>query len=407
MISKRSRHSLDGEIIKLRRGLAIYKTHASPYYFARILDKRTKKYIIRSTKESSRIQARDVAEELATSLLSKQEIISNEHTFDYYTDRMLKRAEIGIAQGTKNPQYLRVVNGVIDNPNYGLRKFFTGVDVRKIRTKEYQEYVDFVFKIKKDLSPSSVHKITSVLRNILKVARDDGVIDDVPATPRVRQQDNPRPFFKFAPLVSPEHDAWEQLKKSALKLAEEKLVVRGKQITEELYDLILFVVHSFVRPVSSELYNLTHGDVTIADKPKRLILTIKKGKTGFRTSITMPAAVSVYERIKKRNPGYKSTDYLFFPNASSRGLAQKIIETQFRAVLDHVENELGPDAVKGHTLYSLRHTAICMRLVLSGGKVNIYNLAKTAGTSVEQIERFYARNLPMSAELARNLHTFE
>ncbi len=59
-----------------------------------------------------------------------------------------------------------------------------------------------------------------------------------------------------------------------------------------------------------------------------------------------------------------------------------------------------------HSIYSLRHTAICMRLVLSEGKVNIFNLAKNAGTSVEQIERFYARNLPMSAEMARNLQSF-
>ena len=37
------------------------------------------------------------------------------------------------------------------------------------------------------------------------------------------------------------------------------------------------------------------------------------------------------------------------------------------------------------------------------GQGNIFNLAKNAGTSVEQIERFYARNLPLSPELAKNL----
>jgi hypothetical protein len=35
-----------------------------------------------------------------------------------------------------------------------------------------------------------------------------------------------------------------------------------------------------------------------------------------------------------------------------------------------------------------------MRIILSLGRVNIFNLAKNAGTSVEQIERFYAKNLP-------------
>jgi hypothetical protein len=55
--------------------------------------------------------------------------------------------------------------------------------------------------------------------------------------------------------------------------------------------------------------------------------------------------------------------------------------------------------------YSLRHTALCTRIIFSHSKVNIFNLAKNAGTSVDQIERFYARNLPLSPELARNLQS--
>jgi hypothetical protein len=47
-----------------------------------------------------------------------------------------------------------------------------------------------------------------------------------------------------------------------------------------------------------------------------------------------------------------------------------------------------------------------MRIILSEGQVNIFNLAKNAGTSVDQIKRFYARNLPLSKEMARNLQSF-
>jgi hypothetical protein len=47
-----------------------------------------------------------------------------------------------------------------------------------------------------------------------------------------------------------------------------------------------------------------------------------------------------------------------------------------------------------------------MRIVNSEGKVNIFTLAKNAGTSVDQIERFYARHLPMSSELWLNLQSF-
>jgi hypothetical protein len=47
-----------------------------------------------------------------------------------------------------------------------------------------------------------------------------------------------------------------------------------------------------------------------------------------------------------------------------------------------------------------------MRIILSEDQVNIFNLARECRTSVEQIERFYARNLPLSREMAKNLQSF-
>jgi hypothetical protein len=47
-----------------------------------------------------------------------------------------------------------------------------------------------------------------------------------------------------------------------------------------------------------------------------------------------------------------------------------------------------------------------MRIILSEGQGNIFNLAKNAGTSVNQIERFYARNPPLSNEMAIKLQSF-
>jgi hypothetical protein len=48
-----------------------------------------------------------------------------------------------------------------------------------------------------------------------------------------------------------------------------------------------------------------------------------------------------------------------------------------------------------------------MRLTLFKGQVNIYTLANNAGTSVNQIERFYARHLPLSAELVKTYRALE
>ncbi len=109
--------------------------------------------------------------------------------------------------------------------------------------------------------------------------------------------------------------------------------------------------------------------------------------------------------IRKLHPDATGDDYVFLPQYKNRHTAAKIIQRQFHAVLQRAGIEVDPFTGRKHTLYSLRHTAICSRIIHSAGKVNIYNLAKNAGTPVDQIERFYARNLPLSPELARNLQS--
>ena len=123
----------------------------------------------------------------------------------------------------------------------------------------------------------------ATFRNVLKMARDDGVIDDVPIHPRPKQKDNPRSFFRFAPLVPPENDEWDLLKRRPRSLRPKDDGAWGP-VTDELYDLILFCVHSFVRPTVSELYALKHSDVGFSEDPKGLLLTIRKGKTGHRVA---------------------------------------------------------------------------------------------------------------------------
>jgi hypothetical protein len=160
-----------------------------------------------------------------------------------------------------------------------------------------------------------------------------------------------------------------------------------------------------ITPVS-ELYALRHSDISIADDPARLMVTVRNGKTGFRIANILPYAVKTFERIKARNPDAKPDDFLFLPSYDNRQTASKVMQRQFHALLARAGVERDMFTGQKHTMYSLRHTAICMRIITSEGKINIFNLAKNAGTSVDQIERFYAKDLPLSAELAKNLHTF-
>ena len=404
---KPSPNALSEPIEKLRQGLAIYKVYASPFWQARIRIPSDGRYVVRSTNERSKIKARKAAEELAFDLLNGVKPVERALSFDYYADRLIRFGQTQIERKERNPDYVRTIKLCIENPEWGLKSKFRGMDVREIKTRHYQEFIAGVRERRPDLAPSTLNSLSAALRNVLKQARDDGVIDAVPSTPRTPQKDRPRSRFNFHPLVSKEDDEYQKLLKAARVLADEGGKVRGVPITFEIYDLILFMVHSFVRPTSSELFALQYRDVAIAaDEPRRLILTIRQGKTGWRMSNSMEAAVSVFERIRQRNPDAKPTDFLFFSDYENRSTAKRIAARQFKAVMDEAGLKSDPETGEKYALYSLRHTAICMRLINSQGKVNIYSLAKNAGTSVDQIERFYAKNLPLVGDLVKNLHSF-
>ena len=159
-------------------------------------------------------------------------------------------------------------------------------------------------------------------------------------------------------------------------------------------------------PTTTELYALKHDDIALETEPKRLLVSIRSGKTGFRITNTMSGAINAYERLKKRYPDAGGDDYIFLPHYTNRATAARIFQRQFNLLLDRTGPKHDPMTSSNRSAYSLRHTAICMRIILSHGQVNVFNLAKNAGTNVNQIERFYARHLPLSREVAKNLQSF-
>ena len=110
----------------------------------------------------------------------------------------------------------------------------------------------------------------------------------------------------------------------------------------------------------------------------------------------MPKTIEVYERIKARHVAAKYDDidevHLFQPESPlNRDYALQQLHRQFDYLLEI--SGLKKDN-KGHsrTLYSLRHTAIMFRLI-NGRGINLLSLARNARTSVEMIDRFYAKHL--------------
>ena len=92
----------------IRRGLSIYKTPSSPYWFARIWVAGERKYIVRSTKETSRLSAEEVAEEVLHDLKTKRFVdgVPRKLTFINYAEMLIDEQK-RLSGKTKNVRFAR------------------------------------------------------------------------------------------------------------------------------------------------------------------------------------------------------------------------------------------------------------------------------------------------------------
>lgn len=75
----KSRNALDGKIVKLRSGLAIYKVNASPFYRVRVWIPSQRKRVVRTTKADNRADAIAIAEEMFASTGTGSDEIGRAH----------------------------------------------------------------------------------------------------------------------------------------------------------------------------------------------------------------------------------------------------------------------------------------------------------------------------------------
>ena len=298
---------------------------------------------------------------------------------------------------TRSPRFHIDDEVIILRKDDGINEYFGNRDINDITTYDLRDYLTVLDENRdKGLSASSKSKHLIIISKILTIAYEKGSLDKMPMIPKVSKKDNPRPSFT--------EKQYKLLLKTTKEVIDEEVKVRGIQITDELYYFFVFMVHSFLRPVESEIFAIKHQDIEVKYKPNRLEIKVK-GKTGFRIVSTMPDALDFYDKLRTMSPDYKSNDYLFFNNYPNRSTAIRNINRQFNYILNRANLKENADG-QLLTPYALRHYSLQTRFIKSKGKVNIFNLAKNAGTSVEQLERFYLKNLEMNDDLIENLQTF-
>ena len=378
---------------KLRKGLAIYTTGRSPYWYIRLRDPLTAKYVVRSSKEETKLEAIKTAYEFADNFRSKAESESAQTkatSFEHFAKILVESQKTQTAWSHKD-------NSILIRPRDGLISYFGKHDVTKITGSMVRKYLAHLDQNRHTpLAESTKSKHVLLVRKVLSLAVEDGLMHTLPPLPKARIVDTPRHAFTDREFA--------QFQKAATECAERGDIVRGVKVTLHHLKMFNFAVQSFLRPSEGELFGLKHKDIHQDPKTNYLKMDVRRGKTGRRESVTMPFGVAIYGASgpNMQHSPPDPEDYVWMPEYPNRTTA---INTA-RRIFNHILHDAGlDDQEKKLTPYSLRHYALQKRLRDSKGQVNIHTLAKNAGTSVEELERFYLARMAPTPEMIENLHT--
>lgn len=376
---------------QLRSGLFLYQTPRSPFWYAKIWVPSQQRYFTKSTKETDRLEATEVAIAFADKTLSTLGTVERNPKatrFETYADKF--DANMRASLGAKSRKYLDC-HSTLHRPGDGVVAYFGDMQVSKITAGSMRDYLaNMDANWAKPLSGSTKKKQLMILRAVLRMAFEDEVIERVPDAPKIMAKDNPHTAF-----TNSQYKAFICAANACAKRGD---VVSDMPMTQHHVHVFRFIFHSFVRPTTGELFHLRHRDIQIKSNPPRLEMVIRKGKTGLRESFTMPFAVAIYQIVagSEAERLARADQYVFFPDYPNRDYPRRAMSRVFL----HVIREAGLDKLdEKFSTYSQRRYAVQKRVRDSKSKLNINLLAKNAGTSVEILERFYLSKMSPSAEI--------
>jgi integrase len=373
-----------------------------------------------TTKEENLALAKTVAEDWYLELRGKSRagLLKTEKTFRQAADQFLKEYGI-ITEGQRSERW---VEGHKIRLRLHLVPFFGELGISEVTAGKVQEYRVHrattapvggkqPVKMTKGEGPvyrapsrSTLHDEIVTLRQVLKTGTRHGWLEHLPdLSPPYRTQGK----IVHRPWFSP--DEYKQLYNATREYAKTARDDHRWE-AEQLHDLALFLGNTGLRP--DEARNLEHRDVSIEEEEGEQILHIEvRGKRGVGYCKSMPGAVHPYKRLRDRPkpapsqtrrarrrrgedvtqpaPEFKyaePTDKVFPGNPIK----------MFNNLLTRTRLKLDRDG-KPRTLYSLRHTYICLRLMEGA---DIYQIAKNCRTSVDMIERFYAAHIKSTLDAA-------
>ncbi|WP_395622162.1 hypothetical protein [Sphingomonas daechungensis] len=400
------------EPIHIFKGLSLYKQPitsrgGSPYWYARVWMRIGDREVhTKSTGTTDVPSATKLAQAFYGDclLLQRGQLpglgsqITSSRRFDAIADEWLSQKKVMAGSDHRKLRACDDARKLINAPN-GLGAFFKRIDVGSVTTGMVRDYLCFAAEHSKkgQLATTTQRNHLSTLNAILKFAAERRIIAAAPPMPRLRLKDNPRPCFQD----------WEinelcltagVLKRWATESQDHSAAAEW----QEIEDFVTFMVATFLRAGEWKELRQKHCQVIHGPHPY-LEVVVPNGKTHKRKVVSMPEAIEVFESIVERD-GREPERFLFKARYANRETAKERMDDSFKALLKECHSELDEFGNK-RTIYSLRHTALMMRL-LHGKDVDLLMLARNAGTSVDQLERFYLSHADPAMKV-ENLHSYK
>jgi len=319
--------------------------------------------------------------------------------FDHFAQLVFAESESRIKRGERSHRLVSDEKHIYEK---NVKESFGYLSVVDINYKLLDEFVNKLTA--RGLASASIKRILSFISKTLKMAMRSDQLDKLPLFPTVSLKQDVRGWFtmeEYVKLRNSVRDLVYSTEPEDVKLRK----VRGTKIDMEMRYFIIFMVNTFLRPSDVKPLQNKHIEV-VRDRERNRYLRINtpSSKTSNTPIISMAVAVDVYRRLREyqSDKGFgHQDDFVFLPQYSDRSFALEMLRRQFNVVMEYAGMK-ETAAGQNRTIYSLRHTAIMLRLI-KGNNVDLLTLARNARTSVEMIDRFYARHL--TAEM--NLEKFQ
>lgn len=371
--------------------LVIYKTDASRYFWIRTYF--NGKYHYKSTKTEILKDAQILAIRFYEQTLinaSTTKTSDKTKSFAVVSNRFFESVKHSTKDTVYRTDHSRYKNDLL--PSFGEQEIDT------ITNSQISNLMQRLSE--RNLSPATIKHFMVVLRKIFKFAVANDLMTNIPVFPKVSGRLTTTQKRDYLT-----QDEYEELVTTSENLAKKQVLERGVLITDEMKYLIQFMVNSFIRPSDLRVLKHKHIKKMQEDGDEWLVLNHPATKTTATEVQAMPVSVHIYDRLVKFKKSKKLRigldEYVFFAEYENRNTAMEVIARLFRRILKEslIEQKTG----KNITLYSLRHTAIMLRLII--GKVDSLALARNARTSQQMVDKFYGKHLT-TQHARKQLHAF-